>query len=189
MDEPQFCVRYAMLDHLIPSVAYLLEEKRHINIWKSRLDEKGLRVGPWLRDLKAAILAGEGDDTPIRVMAREGERLVSLGELRHTVVRTEPGQKVAYVTDAARHDANAERIVELVSGADILFIETPFLQEDAAVASEKNHLTAARAGELARTRRCRAHCPVSLFGAVSRRPGTRPGSPGRFRGILALTVY
>lgn len=150
IDEPQFKVRYTLLDHRIPSVAYALEEKQHINVWRNRLDEKGLKVGPWLRHLKAAILAEAADDTLIKATADEGERLLSLGELKNSVVCTETGQKVAYVTDAAGHDANAERILELISGADILFIETPFLHEDAAMANKKYHLTAARAGELAR---------------------------------------
>ncbi|WP_303906320.1 ribonuclease Z [Thiohalomonas denitrificans] len=150
VDEPQFSVRHTLLDHRIPSVAYALEEKQHINIWKNRLDELGLKTGPWLRELKRAILVGEADDTPVRAKGEDGERLLSLGELKRSVVRIEPGQKVAYVTDTAGHKANAERILQLISGADTLFIETPFLQEDAAMANEKYHLTAARAGELAR---------------------------------------
>ncbi|SCZ57253.1 ribonuclease Z [Thiohalomonas denitrificans] len=150
VDEPQFSVRHALLDHRIPSVAYALEEKQHINVWKNRLDEMGLTTGPWLRDLKRAILAGEADSTLVRAGAEGGERLLSLGELKRNLVHIEPGQKVAYVTDAAGHEANAQRILELISDADILFIETPFLQEDGAMANGKYHLTAARAGELAR---------------------------------------
>lgn len=149
VDEPQFSVSCTLLDHRTPTVAYALREKRHVSILKNRLADKGLPVGPWLRELKAAILANRPDETPIRVPTARGDHLFSLGEF-HDTVRLERGQKIAYVTDAAGHEANAERIVALARGADILFIETPFLQKDAALARDKYHLTAARAGELAR---------------------------------------
>jgi len=52
------------------------------------------------------------------------------------------GRKIAYVVDAAFTQSNAEAIVGLVRDADVLFIETPFLDEDAEHAAARNHLTA-----------------------------------------------
>jgi ribonuclease Z len=40
--------------------------------------------------------------------------------------------------------------VRLVEGVDLLFIETPFLDEDRRHAEQRHHLTARRAGEIAR---------------------------------------
>jgi ribonuclease Z len=54
------------------------------------------------------------------------------------------------VVDAAFHESNIARIVELARGADQLFIETAFLDEDAELAAQRRHLTAAQAGTLAR---------------------------------------
>ena len=146
-------VRAAVLDHGIPCLAFALEEKRHVNVLKVRLQEMGLAVGAWLQDVKAAVLADAPDETPIRAWWREGsvqhERLLALRDLRDAL-RIVPGQKIAYVTDVRFHEENLRRIVELANRADVLFIETPFLEKDSEIAGRKNHLTAAQAGLIAR---------------------------------------
>lgn len=153
-DEDEFRVRGVFLDHQTPVLAFALEEKSHINVWKNRLDELGLPTGPWLNALKRAVRASEPDDRPFPVRWRDRhgdhERVFPLGQLRHEVLRFVPGQKIVYVTDAVYHEANAERIVTLARDADILFIETPFLDEDAERARNRYHLTARQAGLLAR---------------------------------------
>src|SRR6185369_6415267 len=93
------------------------------------------------------------DDTPIKTLPSGGgaaPETQSLGELRDRAVRIVEGQKVCYVTDAGYTPENIEKIIDLVSGADYLFIETPFLDVDAGRAAERHHLTARQAGELAR---------------------------------------
>lgn len=123
-------------------------------MWKDRLHRLGLPVGAWLNDLKAAVRRGEPDQTPFTVSWVEAgqrhERTALLGELKSGVLRIAPGQKLAYVTDASYSTANAARIIELAQDADELFIEAPFLDQDADIAARKCHLTAAQAGSLAR---------------------------------------
>jgi ribonuclease Z len=154
LDEEAFRIRTAVLDHKIPCLAYSLEEKSHINIWKNRLDEMGLPVGPWLRELKEAVRREAPDDFTFRIERREAgaerEVQVPLGVLKERVVRIVPGQKITYVVDTVYHEENARRIVELARGSDVLFIEATFLQEDAHHAATKYHLTAHQAGLLAR---------------------------------------
>jgi len=154
VDEPGFRVLAAFLDHRIPCLAFALEEKAHVNVWKNRLAELGLPVGAWLRELKQAVIRGEPDDLPFRVWWREGtrmhERTMALGELRSKILRIVPGQKIAFVTDAAYHPENARRIIKLARGADLLFIEAMFLNEDRELAASRYHLTAGQAGLLAR---------------------------------------
>jgi ribonuclease Z len=154
LNEPALQVRYALLDHGgIPCLAYALHEHAHVNIWKNRLHELGLPVGAWLRDLKHAVLRGEPEQHPIRVIWREGDadrqRLLPLSELKH-VLRTVPGQKIAYVTDVAWDEDNVARIVDLVRNADLLYIESAFMECDAEHARRKFHLTTHQAGEIAR---------------------------------------
>jgi ribonuclease Z len=154
LDEESFRVRSVFLDHKIPSLAYTLEEKNHVNIMKNHLDELGFPVGAWLTELKRAVLRDETGETPFRIWWKENgrvaERWMPLGDLRGRVLRVVPGQKITYVTDAVYSGENAEKIVALARGADYLFIEASFLHEEAERAAVKCHLTAHQAGELAR---------------------------------------
>jgi ribonuclease Z len=61
-----------------------------------------------------------------------------------------PGQKIGYVTDVADTADNRKAIIELVKGADILFIESAFAKADVALAAVRAHLTTEAAGQIAR---------------------------------------
>lgn len=145
--EPGFRITTAVLAHRIPCLAFAIEEDAHVNVWKTRLAERHLPIGPWLRDLKRAILEGWPDDARIRV-GQDGREL-PLGQLREVLTVT-AGQKIAYVTDAADTAANREAIIGLARDADLFFVEAAFAQSDAALARERAHLTTAAAGEIAR---------------------------------------
>ncbi len=152
--EPELRVRAVFIDHATACLAFSLQEGTHVNVWKNGLEKLRLPTGPWLQELKAAVLAGAPDDTPIhaRWRDREGahERILALGVLKADIIKLVPGQKICYVTDAAYTPANASRIVALAAGSDLLFIEAAFLHEDAEQARRRFHLTARQAGELAR---------------------------------------
>jgi ribonuclease Z len=147
LDEEAFRIRAGVLDHGIPCLAFALEEKLRINVHRQGLDALGLPVGPWLNDAKRAVRLGKSDDTAVFVGP---DRSVPLGLLKAEALRIGPGQRIAYVVDAAYHTANVERILALARHADPLFIETAFLDADAALAAERRHLTAAQAGAIAR---------------------------------------
>lgn len=154
LDEPAMKVRYTLLDHGgIPCLAYALEESAHVNVWKNRLQELGLPVGAWLRELKHAVLCNEAEDTQIHVAWREQgvqrERVLTLAQLK-PALRIVPGQKIAYVTDVAWREDNVTRIVELARNADLFYIEAVFIERDAEHARRKFHLTTRQAGEIAR---------------------------------------
>lgn len=158
VDDALFTVRGTFLDHRIPCLAFRLEAKTRVNIMKNALAAMGLPVGAWLIDLKDHIARGSDGATPIRAWWRgEGREIretsVPLGELVATCVKITPGQKISYVTDAVWHEDNVRRIVEVAAGADILFIEAPFLHEEEENAARKYHLTARQAGTLARRAR------------------------------------
>jgi len=163
LDEPAFRVRAAFLDHDTPCLAFSVEEKTHVNVWKNALAELGLPVGPWLKELKRAAVQGAPDDTPVRASWRDRdgahERTFALGELKARVLRLVAGAKLCYVTDVVYSEDNARRIAELTADADHLFIECVFLDEDADHAARKFHLTARQAGSIARAARARLVVP------------------------------
>lgn len=167
LEEEAFRVRAATLDHKVPCLAFALEEKQHVNVWKSRLDAQGLTTGPWLRELKLAVLRGDDD---ARVFDVDGRR-VPLGELKRELLQIVPGQRIAYVVDVAYHEDNAARIADIAHGADVAFIEAHFLDQDAARAAETAHLTAAQAGRLARRAGVRRLVPFHFSARYSEHPG------------------
>jgi ribonuclease Z len=150
--DPDFHVSTAVLSHRTPCLGFVVEEPAHLNVWKTRLAEMGLPVGPWLRDLKRAISENRPDDFLVRVRpfksSSSGDDM-PIGKLREALTVT-PGQKIGYVTDVANSVENRKAIVELVGNADLLFIESTFAREDAALATERAHLTTEAAGQIAR---------------------------------------
>lgn len=154
LDEETFRIRTAFLDHKTACLAFALEEKSHVNIMKNRLQELGLPTGPWLAELKRDVVRGEADDKRFRAWWHGAgvvvERYFVLGELKEMILQVVPGQKIAYVTDAACTPANAAKIVDIARGADCLFIEAAFLHAECERAGERHHLTALQAGLLAR---------------------------------------
>jgi ribonuclease Z len=145
-ETPRWRLSAAILEHHGPCLAFALEEPRRINVWATRLAERGLPQGPWLQALKQAIREDKADNTEVPVPGR-GER--PLGELRD-LVSIEQGGKIGYATDIRDTPTNRAALRRLCADARILFIEASFRAEDAAMAYERAHLTTTAAGEIAR---------------------------------------
>lgn len=144
LEEPAVKVSAAILDHRIPTLGFCLEEDRHINIDKAKLRGLNLPVGPWLKDLKAAIRANESG----RDFLINGKRH-TFSEVRD-VANITTGWKISYIVDAVGSEENLEKITRLVQSSDVLYIETYFLDEDRDRAKDRCHLTAMEAGRIAR---------------------------------------
>jgi len=155
LEREAYRVKAIFLDHRVPCLAFRLEEKRRVNVMKSALEEMGLPGGEWINSLKDSIYRNDPDDRSFRAR-RKGEdrkiveRVLPLGELKEKIVKMTPGQKMVYISDVIYSPGNAERLVELARGADVLYIEACFLEEDRERAADKYHLTALQAGRLAR---------------------------------------
>lgn len=173
--EEAFQIRSVMLNHKIPCLAFSLEERSHLNILKSGLEELSLPKGVWLKGLKRAIWRGEAGDFPVRVWGKAGdafeERLYPLGVLKKNLVREAPGQKISFVVDTVLNEETEKAVIDLVRGSDLLFIEAPFLDKDRERARDKCHLTAAQAGRLARLAGVKRMIPIHFSPKYSRKPG------------------
>lgn len=147
-------VHAAFIDHGTPALAFALEERAQINVWRNKVEALGLSIGPWLRAFKEAVLRNCPDDTLVAVTWRDKEACkpsaLPLGLLKNEIMQMTSGRKIAYVVDCAFTDANIETVVRLAKNADILFIESTFLDADAALAKARHHLTARQAGKLAK---------------------------------------
>ncbi|MBN2372979.1 ribonuclease Z [bacterium] len=164
LDEDEFSIHTAFLDHFTPCLTFCLKEKSHINIKKDVLDTLGLPSGPWLNQLKTAIRQQEPDNYPITIKAKSSDdsqgQKTTLGWVKQKGLFTiSQGQKIAYVTDIGYTQENISRLTSFAMDADYLFCEAAFLEEDSQLAKKKCHLTAHQAGLIARQANARKLIP------------------------------
>ncbi|MBD0316313.1 MAG: ribonuclease Z [Nitrospiraceae bacterium] len=158
LEDPMFTVKAVALNHRIPSMAYALEERFHINVNKQKLHDAGLPVGAWLKDVKEHLWRGRTDDFRFTATLydehRREHREFVLGE-EDRFLTISRGQKIVYVVDARYDENNETKIVALARDADLFYCESPYLEKDAEKARDRYHLTARQAGLMARKARVR----------------------------------
>jgi ribonuclease Z len=154
LEDPMFTVKAVALNHRIPSFAYALEERFHINVNKQKLHEAGLPVGGWLRDVKQHLWEGKPDHFRFTAVLFDEHRRIEqelvLGDFAQQFLTITKGQKLAYVVDARYDEDNEAKIVALAKHADLFYCESPYLDTDAEKARDRYHLTARQAGIMAR---------------------------------------
>ena len=149
--ERLYTLHVAVLDHGIPVLGAALRETEHISVNRDRVLKLGLSPGEWLRELKQAVRRCEADEREIAAETLDGgTRVYTRRELADAIILRSPGQRLAYVTDIRDSPGNVEKVIELAQGVDLLVCEAPFLHADVELATERCHLTARRAGEIAR---------------------------------------
>ncbi|MFN3533807.1 MAG: hypothetical protein ACK4WB_00275, partial [Desulfatiglandales bacterium] len=152
-NHPNHKVYVSILDHLVPSLGFMLEERFRINILKEKLHELKLRPGPWLTKFKQAIYEDK-EDTELIVVKQEGiekqvEKCFTLRELKQNIAKITSGTRIVYLTDIVGSEANIEQIVKDFGYCDVLFIEAGFLAADKDYAKRTFHLTTMEAGRIA----------------------------------------
>jgi ribonuclease Z len=146
-----YSIHAASLEHGVPVLGVLLAETERLAVNKDRLQRLGLEPGAWLSELKNAVRRADAPDTRLDAAAHGGgTRAVRVGEIASEILLRSPGRRIGYLTDLTPSPDNLERAIALVHGVDLLVCEAAFLHEDAALARERNHLTARQAGEIAR---------------------------------------
>lgn len=143
--EPAFLVRTMLLDHKTPVLAFALEPARQINVRKERLTALGLAPGPWLRQLKDAVI-NEQLDTVIQLPDGNAR---NAAELVDALLLVSAGEKLVYATDLADTASNRQRLSELARHAHTFFCEATFAEKDHERATRTGHLTTRACGEIA----------------------------------------
>lgn len=168
LEEPDFRVRAATLDHGIPVLAFAFEETRALHIRADRLGELGLTPGPWLSYLKRLLLEGRADK--VVPLPDGSERRAS--ELEAALVHARPGQKLAYATDLEESEANHRALSALASEARVLYCEATFVEEDRELARATQHLTAKGCARIAASARVEKLVPFHFSKRYEHDPGS-----------------
>lgn len=143
IDNEDFEVRGIVLNHGIPSIGYFVKEKIRFNISKEKLVEFNFNPGPWLGKLKSAT-AKETD------MVVVNDEQYSIKQLKEMLYVASEGQNIAYLTDFWVDDNEITRIAQFISGCHTFICETQYNNEDIELADKNMHMTAGKAGMLAK---------------------------------------
>lgn len=147
LDTPSLRVRTIPLDHRVPTVGYVFEEK------------------PKLRHIKRDMI--EFHNVPFSMINRikSGEDFVKPDGtvIANDLLTTAPSQSLSYahISDTAYMPELAAKI----DGVDLLFHETTYLESHLAEAAQRGHSTARQAAMVARD----AHAKTLLTGHYSSR--------------------
>jgi ribonuclease BN (tRNA processing enzyme) len=149
LEESDFRIRTATLDHGIPVLAYAFEPAMQINVRKERLQQRGLEPGPWLTELKRLIF----EQDLARSLTLPDGSTGHVAALAEELTLITPGGKLVYATDLADTPNNRARLTTLAKDAHTLFCEAPFLLEEAEQATRTGHLTTTACAEIANAAR------------------------------------
>ena len=138
-----FEIRALLLDHGIPTLGYLLQEKQRYNIDKMALAQLPLPPGPWLNSLKDFALTDE-------MIINCEQQKYTLGELRQALLRPKLGQSLAYLTDFLLDAASQQRLGAFLPPGCTIICESHYCHADIAHARQNYHVTATQAAELAK---------------------------------------
>jgi ribonuclease Z len=158
IEDDTLTVRAAILDHGTPVAAYRVDEKRHINVNKDAMDRLGYVPGEWIVGLKQAIQQDRPPSTSIRTPL--GAK--TLKALKQELIILTEGQSIGYLVDFFNSRENQNKVMHLFKGVHLLYVEASFEAAEKDRARERNHLTSAQAGALARRLRAKKVIPIHL---------------------------
>lgn len=143
IDNQHFTVKISVLNHIIPSAAYLVKEKHSFNIDKEALEKTGLVPGPWLEKVRDLSI---DDSDEISV----GNKLYKLKSLREKLLGRKEGESIGYLTDFIYDKVTAAKIKKVFLGCDVMVCESQYLSSEKEYAAKNFHLTAEQAARLAK---------------------------------------
>jgi len=141
LEEPLYTLEVRTMDHLTPSLAYLLRERERVNVDMEALRELNLQPGAWLAALKAGTL------TPALLETQGIAHGVA--DLERLLLKRTPGESIAYLTDFLLNEPALERLVPWLRGVTTLVCECQYRASDLELAQRNHHMCAPHVAELA----------------------------------------
>ncbi|SIO61786.1 ribonuclease Z [Singulisphaera sp. GP187] len=138
-------VEAAHVDHTVPCLAFAWVEKPGIAPDPSRLKGRSPSRSPWINEALGRLRAGAPLETPVVV---DGQARL-LGELRDQYFMETEGSRIAYVTDTAWSESVRPALLRLAGGANRLYCDSFYAQEQIQQADKHHHMTATQAAEFA----------------------------------------
>ncbi|MDZ7703269.1 MAG: MBL fold metallo-hydrolase [Trueperaceae bacterium] len=139
VDTKELSVEARLMDHLTPSLAFVVREKPRLNVDKAALQRSGLPAGGWLEHLKDANVS----------TVRIGDRDYDAAPLRRDLLRSRRGEAVAYLTDFLLDDRAHDTLLPLLDDQTTIVCESQYRHSDSHLARRNHHLTATQAAQLA----------------------------------------
>lgn len=140
-EDHELCVKALVLNHKIPVLSFLMEEKKRLNVRKDVLLEMNLTPGPWLNNLKNKALLGD-IPSELAVPVNGATKIFNAKELIEKLLLIKDGEKILYVTDIRYSKRAADKIKGFAQSPDTLFCEAFFTSDDEKRGRERYHLTA-----------------------------------------------
>ena len=131
-----------LMDHMTPSVAYLVRECARQNVDEARLAAMALKPGPWLNELK--------NPSPGASEVVVDGITHSLDELRSALIVETPGESIAYLTDFLLDGAALDWLSDRLRGCRTIVCECQYRHADRDLASKNYHMTTTLSATLAK---------------------------------------
>lgn len=148
-EDDELTVKALVLNHKVPVLSFLLEEKIKINVKKDALKEMGFEPGPWLNTLKKAFLLKDFNNS-ITIFRQDKKYNYNVEDLINKLLLIKKGEKILYITDIKFTKKGLTKIKDFAGEIDLLFCEAFFINEDINRAKERYHLTATQTNLIAK---------------------------------------
>jgi len=132
-DSEFFSVEAITLNHMTPSLGYIIREKPHLNIDLHQLSTLGLPPGPWLKKIK--------DFNCLSDKELEEKTSLTLTELREKLLIKTSGNSIAYITDFFPDEHTIELLSSFLQGCNTIVCEAKYKNSDLELARRNYHST------------------------------------------------
>jgi len=133
-------VNYTILDHKIPSIAYMIKEESKVNI-----KDFPYKPGPAIKKIKDAFIQKKDD---LMIEVDKGEK-VKASDM-YKFLYQKKGMHIGYAMDHLASKSNHNKLIKLWQDADEVIIEGFFRDCDKEYAQKHHHSTVKESGNVAR---------------------------------------